>query len=185
MEIVKIGNIKGPPGPSGPTGVSSDADNQATLGSDGLIWVGGGGGGGNIGITDGSEAAPGEIGEYLQNWGETSVVKNQYTPVAGLDLSPGEWFVWGSARLSDQDYMNFAPVFSFIALGFNTATTSIDYYDGTAMMLGTMESAPILPIGPKRYNFAQPRSVYLVIRMSGNPLNYPYAEAKILARRMR
>jgi hypothetical protein len=86
----------GPQGPEGPTAVSADAGNIAVLGSDSFLLVP------NtatfVGVTDGSDAADGFIGQYLtaDNTTGVSMAANVAASVCTLPLPPGCWEVWGA-----------------------------------------------------------------------------------------
>lgn len=59
---------------------------------------GGGASGPVMGITDGSEAGPGEVGEYLSvaPGGSIAIQPSTFTVVAQLELTPGDWDIQGS-----------------------------------------------------------------------------------------
>lgn len=59
---------------------------------------GGGGGGGNCGVTDGSDAAPGQVGEYLQLYADIpyGTTGQQQVVTVGI-ITPGDWDVWAYA----------------------------------------------------------------------------------------
>jgi hypothetical protein len=53
------------------------------------------------GVTDGSNAAAGEIGEYLTaSSGTVAVSSNTQTNIISLALTPGDWDLWGNLTLS-------------------------------------------------------------------------------------
>jgi hypothetical protein len=64
---------------------------------------GGGGGGARQGVTDGSDAAPGTVGETLF-MGTYYAADSSPTPrpTYGLDLPPGDWLISGGFQLSPQ-----------------------------------------------------------------------------------
>jgi hypothetical protein len=52
------------------------------------------------GVTDGSDAATGQIGEYrTQSFGPIAVTSGSVNQVAAWNLSAGDWDVWGSIQL--------------------------------------------------------------------------------------
>ena len=54
-----------------------------------------------VGVTDGSEAQPGQIGEYMTMTGTaTGLANNVMAPVASLDLTAGDWDVSGNVQFS-------------------------------------------------------------------------------------
>jgi hypothetical protein len=104
----------GPPGPTGATGdkgdkgdtgatgatgqdgpivVSTDPGNRAVLGSDDYIFVP------NtfVGITDGTDAQPGDVGEYItvDNIDGVPITANVTALVCTITLPPGCWEIWG------------------------------------------------------------------------------------------
>jgi hypothetical protein len=82
----------GPAGPAGPSAVSTNAGNQAKLGTDSLIFVPP-----LKGVVDGSDAAPGMVGEVIS--ASNTVGYNLTTAIASnvvtLVLPPGDWNVGG------------------------------------------------------------------------------------------
>ena len=92
---------QGPPGsagavgPAGPSAVSANAGNQARLGTDNLIFVPSPA---TIkGVTDGSDAAAGNVGEVMSASVTTAVglTTNVVANLATLNLTPGDWNVGG------------------------------------------------------------------------------------------
>jgi Collagen triple helix repeat (20 copies) len=86
---------QGPTGPAGPTAVSANAGNQAKLGTDNLIFVPAPTG--IKGITDGSDAAAGQVGEVISasntvGYNLTTTIPSN---VATLIIPPGDWNVGG------------------------------------------------------------------------------------------
>ena len=83
----------GATGPEGPTAISADIGNRAVLGSDTLIFVP------NtfVGVTDGSDAQLGDVGEYISvdNIDGVALTANVGATVCTLTLPPGCWEAWG------------------------------------------------------------------------------------------
>ena len=83
----------GATGPEGPTAISADIGNRAVLGSDTLIFVP------NtfVGVTDGSDAQPGDVGEYISvdNIDGVPITANVTALVCTITLPPGCWEIWG------------------------------------------------------------------------------------------
>ena len=124
--------VPGPVGPQGPTAISADPGNAATLGTDSLIFVVGNTQPSNaiplpdsltgdpgtatqwsradhahpvtMGVIDGSEAQPGQIGEYqsaqLSVFGPTPMSPGTDTPIVMLFLTAGDWDIWAETGFS-------------------------------------------------------------------------------------
>jgi Collagen triple helix repeat (20 copies) len=86
---------QGPTGPTGPSAVSANAGNLARLGTDSLVFVPNTGP--IKGVTDGSEAAAGMVGEVISssNFGGVALNTNTAMNVTQITLSPGDWNVGG------------------------------------------------------------------------------------------
>jgi hypothetical protein len=86
---------QGPTGPAGPSAVSANPGNQAKLGTDSLIFVPAPTG--IKGVTDGSDAAAGQMGEVISASNTVGYNLTTATPsnVATLIIPPGDWNVGG------------------------------------------------------------------------------------------
>ena len=57
--------------------------------------------GGLIGVIDGSSAAPGMVGEVLTANGPVTALPNAtWTTVKSMNLTPGDWDVWGAVQMT-------------------------------------------------------------------------------------
>jgi hypothetical protein len=175
---------QGPPGstgPAGPSAVSVNAGNTLTLGSDSLIY-------GGKGITDGSNAAAGNVGEVLSAGQATaqSMTTNVTLNIATLSLTAGDWAVDGVAI--------FTPSASPSALA--AAVTSASATLPTAAQLVTGAGAmnqlrltfgnalvQTMPTGRTRVNLSAASSIYLAAQ--GTFTGTCTATGYISARRMR
>lgn len=92
--IVPTG-LRGPTGPAGPTGPPGPAG-------------GGGGGGPVLGVTDGSEAPPGYVGELITVPFEITELQSMYVEAfdltfflgrMGFTVPPGDFLVWADIRV--------------------------------------------------------------------------------------
>lgn len=178
---------------------------------DGLQWVvvvntpegggGGGGGGGGppyegpiIGVTDGSNAAPGMVGEYLESvfpasapamieWGRPAVATT-------LNLTPGDWDVWGTVVVMRLNAGDVAASFAWIQ------TTPPEITDwpsfgpqgvamyGNATWIDYQVPSQIMAINPMRVSSAAATTVYLVTWIgASSDANSPYSCAVSLAAR--
>lgn len=82
------GGPAGPPGPSGPTtgtGPNFVLENQPTINQPVVM-----------GITDGSSAGPGEVGELITGTNTATAVYNTALSVGTINLTPGQWLVYGN-----------------------------------------------------------------------------------------
>jgi hypothetical protein len=74
----------------------------------------------NAGVTDGSNAAPGDVGEYMTATGSAvGLVTTAVTNLASLALTPGDWDVSGSVLFNAS-----AGTHSFFGVGIGTIDTS-------------------------------------------------------------
>jgi hypothetical protein len=65
----------------------------------------------SAGVTDGSNAAAGQIGEFLiNNTASSSPVNSVSTVLVGLGLSAGDWDVWGHAGLTNSTSLSYFAV---------------------------------------------------------------------------
>jgi hypothetical protein len=191
--------MQGPAGPPGPTAVSADAGNTATLGSDKLIFVPvypagsnaipqppGLGAAGSatswsrsdhvhpsepiVGVTNGSDAPAGAVGEYLSTPVTTGVgLTNGTTANVGtLPLTAGDWDVDGA--------VNFTPssnaAVTALAAGVSSSSASLPpgtATGGTKQQLQTAfttGAAQTLFAGRTRISLAAAGNVYLVAQAS-------------------
>ena len=121
--------------------------------------------GGIIGVTDGSSAAPGMVGEVISsavlNPGvavTSGVVKN----VATLPLTAGDWDVQGAVGLAPS-----GNTLTSMVGGISTTSGANDPVDvgvSRSTINGTtaMFSSAILPLGPCRVSLSAPATYYLV-----------------------
>jgi hypothetical protein len=207
---------QGPAGPPGPSAVSADASNTATLGSDHLIFVpltpqasnaipqpdGTGAAGvatswsrsdhvhptGPVkGVVDGSNAAAGNVGEFLSASITTAV--NLTTAVAAsvgsLVLTPGDWDVWGQVILNPTGN----PTIIAVAVGITSATlpTAAQINAGQGAMsqyrANFTSGATNMQTGMFRLNVSAATTVYLTAQATFN--NAMTATGYISARRIR
>lgn len=163
--------IAGPAGPAGPQAVSANAGNLAKLGTDNLILVPASAV--HKGIVDGSEAAPGDIGEVISasNIAGLALTNLVAANVTTLILPPGDWVAAG--------VVTFAPVGtgpnSVIAgISQNPATlpTDNEVATGKGIMQQIWASSmpsnktQTTPTSMCRFNNTTQKNVYLVAQAS-------------------
>jgi hypothetical protein len=137
--------------------------------------------GGISGVTDGSNAAAGMVGEFISLVGtSTTVSNNTATNVTGtqLILQPGDWDVWGTAQLT----MTSA---SGVNAGISTVSNTLPGPNYSAMNASSaIFGSCIMPVPRLRVSSASPTTVWLVCQINGGTgtLN---VNGSIYARRMR
>jgi hypothetical protein len=190
----------GPPGPTGDTGpqgipgpteVSTDGGNLAVLGSDNLLLVP------NtsklMGINDGSDAQPGEIGEYIVSANQTGIVVTSDLPstITQITLTPGCWEMWGCVDFRPPSNKSPNMICGSISLNDNSLPTDNDLYVGVGIMTLfyttalTSGARQVLMTGQCRANTAVPLTIYLVGETSFGGGGTSNVQGYICARRVR
>ena len=170
----------GPAGPEGPTAISADTGNRAVLGSDALIYVP------NtfVGVTDGSDAQPGDVGEYISvdNIGGMAISANVGATICTITLPPGCWEAWGAcdfavAALGTLDIADpLAVAIQPSQLGAAVSVTADSLPTDEELILGTgvmqLIYSPLAPgqrqvliTGQCRSNSTDPVDLYLVAQI--------------------
>lgn len=194
--------LQGPPGPPGPTGetgppgptaVSADAGNRAVLGSDALTYVP------NtfVGVTDGSDAQPGDVGEYItiDNIVGVALGANNAQVICTIPLPPGCWEIWGAcdfavAAAAGLGVEPLGPAIQPSQLGSAVSVTPDSLPTDEELILGTgvmnLIYSPLAPgqrqvliTGQCRSNSTGPVSLYLVAQIgTGNATVKGYISAR-------
>lgn len=146
--------------------------------AEGDIAAGGGG------VTDGSDAPAGHIGEFLSASGSGGLTSGAATDRATLTLTAGDWDVAGSATITPN-----LPTMTFAQAWLGTVAnavadpgrSAVQAQSTTAGVLGGVA----LVVGPRRFSVTSDTAVHL-----GCQANFPAgttvaASAFIRARRMR
>lgn len=111
------------------------------------------------GVTDGSDAAAGDIGEYISaSVGPVALTTNTAADVGSISLTAGDWDVWGSVLFTSSGN-NLVDVQAWLS---NTSATPAE--PGRSVILlfvGQMGSGTRLTAGPVRFNVATTTPVYL------------------------
>ena len=154
-------------GPAGPSAVSANAGNLAKLGTDNLLMVS------NTsvlnGVTDGSNAAAGQIGEYISanNTAGSALTTGVGLNVATLNLPAGDWDVWGQTIFAEGANTIPTVLASATSPVSGTVPTPAQLAAGTGAMsqvCATMTKGlnQIMQTGPDRYNSNAAQTIYLV-----------------------
>lgn len=127
----------------------------------------GGGGPPFMGVTDGSDAAPGEVGEYI-----TATSPPENVPLfpsspqnlIQIDLTAGDWDVWGTISINFLSGTNITSVGAAIStVGFSDPGSAANR--GGAAFAFTSNAFPVglrWPVGTTRMSLAVATTVYLV-----------------------
>jgi hypothetical protein len=158
---------QGSVGPAGPSAVSANAGNLAKLGTDNLIFVPAPTA--IKGVTDGSDAAAGMVGEVISssNFGGVALTTNVSMNVTQIALTPGDWNVGGVVIFTPSGT---GPNSVIAALSQTAATlpTDNDVATGKAIMQQIWASSmpsnktQTTPTSLIRVNTSTLKSVYLV-----------------------
>jgi len=133
-----------------------------------------------LGVTDGSDATAGQIGEYLSVTQANNVALTTATPktVTTLALTAGDWDVWG--------YGGFLPVTgasTYLFVGLGSSNNAMDL--AAVGFAGTLNvtSTAYFPFTLTRVSTATPVTVYLTLQAAFP--NTANGGGSIRARRMR
>ena len=187
---------QGPAGPPGPSAVSADANNTATLGSDHLIFVPLSPAGSNAipqpdgtgaagvatswsrsdhvhptgpvkGVVDGSNAAAGNVGEYLSASIATAVnlTSGVAANIGSLTISPGDWAVAGQVN-----FVAPGTAATRMAAAISNTSATLPTQAQIAAGPGSMadvsatfgKAAITMQTGPCRFNVTVNTTIYLV-----------------------
>lgn len=142
-----------------------------------------------IGVINGSDALPGEVGEYIESTGPTSgtLVSAVFTNLHSYVLPAGDWDVWGYAVFSVSG--GDATTEKLIHGGVSTVSGAFDdpfndarYYKGLNLV------GVRLPLPIRRISTLVPQTLYVVGRMTniaGTAGTTTVSTPKIIARRIR
>jgi hypothetical protein len=133
-----------------------------------------------VGVTDGSNAAAGQIGEWLQAGNSYSNLSwGIWLTPTQITLSPGDWDVWG--------YVSASPGAASTLTNVNGSFSNVVNAQGTVLFewLGSISTGSIIGgMIPQRYNVTTSTIVYLTTYLNGTGTNNSLA-ASIYARRVR
>lgn len=171
---------EGPPGPQGEPGP------PGPQGPPGEVPI--------KGVTDGSEAAPGDVGEYKVVANTTGVELEQNLPktVCTLHLEPGDWEIWGSVDFTPPGNVSPNMICSSVSVNPDALPTNDDLMTGVGILnmfttaAMTSGERQVLMTGQCRSNSANPIDLYLVAQCAfGGATNRVNAKGYICSRRAR
>jgi len=148
--------------------VSNDSGNIAGLGSDNLLLVPET----SVlkGVTDGSEAQPGDIGEYMVESNTTGVELSSMSvkTICSISLTPGDWEIWGTIDFTPPGNVSPNMICASVSVTTDALPTNDDLMNGVGIinMLTTTAltsgERQVLMTGACRSNSAAPLDLYLV-----------------------
>jgi hypothetical protein len=181
----------GPQGIPGPTEVSIDNGNLAQLGSDNLLLVPDT----SVlkGVTDGSEARPGDIGEYLVTSNVTGVQMPTDVPIqiCPISLTAGDWEIWGSVDFQPAGSQSPNMIAASVSVHPDTLPSEDDLMTGVGILNMFWTSSltsgqrQVLMTGQCRSNSANSLDLYLIAQTSFQGSGNVFAKGYICARRVR
>lgn len=167
------GGAEGPQGPIGPAGPTGAQGVAGPSGSSGLIGPTGPTGTASLmGITNASDALPGQIGEVISAGNGTGIalVTNIPANLITLHLTPGDWNVGSITTFTPTSGPN--GLASGITLTSGTLPTNPEIVAGTGILnqlwASSMPSGKVqnIPTSLVRVNTNVPKDVYLVVMAS-------------------
>jgi hypothetical protein len=182
----------GPEGPPGPTAVSTDAGNVAKLGTDQLLLVPQTSV--FMGVVDGSEGAPGTIGEYKVTSNVVGVQMAADTPtqICSIHLTPGDWEIWGSVDFLPPSNVSPNMIAASVSVHPNELPNQDDLMTGVGILnmftttALTSGQRQVLMTGQCRSNSAAPLDLYLVAQTAfASGASTVLSKGYICARRVR
>ncbi len=163
-------------------------------GANGDTDSGSNGGGPAMGVTDGSEALPGEIGEYQVVSNTTGVELGQNIPltVCSISLTPGDWEIWGTVDFTPPGNVSPNMICASVSVNADALPTNDDLMTGVGVLnmfttaALTSGERQVLMTGQCRSNSAESLDVHLVAQTTfGGASNSINAKGYICARRVR
>lgn len=134
------------------------------------------------GVTDGSDAGAGAVGEFLTaaSTSSVSLTTSAASNIVSLALTAGDWDVWGMVSFSTTGSL------TQITAGINTTSATFDSYPYTSLLQTTFTSAAAQRLAApiRRISTSTSKTIYLVGRTtfaSGTAT----ADGTIFARRVR
>lgn len=145
------------------------------------------------GVTDGSEAPAGDVGEYLvaANAPGVTLPTNVPKTIASLDLTPGDWDIWGTVDFRPAAGVSPNGITAAISTTTDALPTDTDLMTGVGVLnMFTMPSftsgqRQVLMTGTCRSNSATPLTVYLVGQTTLGGTGLLTGKGYICARRVR
>jgi hypothetical protein len=146
-----------------------------------------------FGVTDGSDAEPGEIGEYIVSANPTgaNATSDVPTAVAQLDLTPGCWEIWGLIDFLPPPNKSPNMICAAVSTHPDALPSDDDLFSGVGNMTMfyttalTSGARQVLMTGQCRSNSASPLTVFLVGQSAFGGGGTIALEGYICARRVR
>jgi hypothetical protein len=175
--VVANNSPAGPAGPAGATGATGPAGAQGPAGPQGVFGPG---------VTDGSNAAAGQVGEVISSTVTAGVALTSNTTivVASIALTPGDWEVFGNIFVS---IGTGAPSSLSAALSLTAnlpASVNVAYSRTGSYQTFTASTPAQFVVGAARNNSASSFTYYLLVNATF-PSGSPTATGVIWARRAR
>jgi hypothetical protein len=147
----------------------------------------------NLGVTDGSDAAPGIVGEYVveENTTGANVLSTAPASICSLNLTPGVWEIWGLVDFLPASNKSPNMICASVSLYPDALPSDSDLYTGIGVMTLFYTTAlssgarQVLMTGQCRANTTTPLTVYLVAETSFTGGGSVLAKGYISARRVR
>lgn len=137
----------------------------------------------SVGVTDGSNAAAGMVGEFLTASNSEQLSWNTPTSIVGVVLSPGDWDVWGSFYMAAGTGGTLAQAMS-VALATIANENNVAFgYIGPANPAANAAQAAC--VHPMRFNTTVAQTVYLTVGLYGSGGGTLPTTASLYARRRR
>jgi hypothetical protein len=134
----------------------------------------------SMGVTDGSNAAAGQIGEFLSSTGPAvSIGSGANTTLTSIALTAGDWDVWGTVQM-----VAGVSASNLVASVSTTASTAGPTPFGLVLAAGTILTYTAISAPMVRLSSAGPLTAYLIGQLvfsSGSP----QLQGQIYARRVR
>lgn len=123
---------------------------------------------GIVGVTDGSNALAGTVGEYVSSAVSvttTGATSGTYQNVTSISLTAGDWDVWGSIQINGASTTIFSTLNGCISTTSATFSGTTGY--NTSIILSITQNnlafAPCVPVAPQRLSLSTTTIVYLVM----------------------
>ena len=122
-----------------------------------------------IGVTDGSNAAAGMVGELLTanvlSGNSLSLTNQTATTIASISLPAGHWDVWGSVAFNNITATTFASAQGWISTiqppTFPSGTPNNGAWFNHSLSAGNVQNSSTFPCGAIRINVSATTPVYL------------------------
>jgi hypothetical protein len=142
----------------------------------------------SMGVIDGSNAAAGQIGEYLTNTNNTpvGVANNTFTTLTSLLLPAGDWDVSGNSNIIASGATGLTAIIVAITTTVNAGPSAFNA-GPQHQIVATFNpgGAQILPVQQCRFSFAVTTTLYFNVYVSFTGISAYNCQGFIAARRVR